>query len=80
MRLLHDPAVGVLAGPAGGAITNVTGPVVGVSNVHGPGAWEWLAGVDPGRAVVGYEHGSDLEDALAAGFTPLGPVRVWLRP
>ncbi|MFI8338546.1 hypothetical protein ACIF8W_00430 [Streptomyces sp. NPDC085639] len=33
----------------------------------------------PGLDVVGYEHGEDLEAAVRAGFTPIGPVRVWLR-
>lgn len=83
-RLLEDPAVHVLAGPACGAIANVTGSVVGVSNVFGDGVWDQLpdvvTGHAPGRAVVGYEHGEDLDAALAAGFTALGPVRVWLRP
>jgi len=33
----------------------------------------------PSLPVVGYEHGADLDAALAAGFTNLGPLRVWLR-
>lgn len=83
-RLLEDPAVHVLSGPGSGAIANLTGTVVGVSNVVGAGVWRRLpavvAGHVSGQAVVGYEHGEDLEAALAAGFTALGPVRVWLRP
>lgn len=33
----------------------------------------------PGRALVGYESGADLECARAAGFTAVGPQRVWVR-
>ncbi|OKK23026.1 hypothetical protein AMK16_05075 [Streptomyces sp. CB00455] len=32
----------------------------------------------PGLPVVGYESGDDLEAAVRAGFTPIGPLRVWL--
>ncbi|MET8752748.1 hypothetical protein ABZW32_22020 [Streptomyces sp. NPDC004667] len=32
----------------------------------------------PGLPVVGYEQGEDLEAAVRAGFTPIGPLRVWL--
>ncbi|MFD9573659.1 hypothetical protein ACFWBI_27950 [Streptomyces sp. NPDC059982] len=44
----------------------------------------WAAVLDavaarwPGLPVVGYEHGEDLDVALRAGFTPIGPLRVWL--
>jgi hypothetical protein len=33
----------------------------------------------PGRAVVGYERGQDLESVLGAGSTELGPQHVWAR-
>lgn len=29
--------------------------------------------------LVGYDHGDGLDAALAAGFRPLGPLRVWMR-
>lgn len=32
----------------------------------------------PGRALVGYELGADLEAALAAGFVDVGPQLVWV--
>ncbi|MFD8022371.1 hypothetical protein ACFV6G_18315 [Streptomyces lavendulae] len=32
----------------------------------------------PGLPVVGYEQGADLDAAVRAGFTPIGPLRVWL--
>lgn len=31
------------------------------------------------RTIVGYESGHDLERAVAAGFRPAGPLRVWMR-
>lgn len=76
-----------LAGRAGGrivtgAVASTGGDVVGVSNLFGA-AWAGVLGAVavrwPGLDVVGYEHGEDLETALQAGFTPIGPVRVWLR-
>lgn len=92
-RLLRDPSVRVLAAHhdgvlAAGAIVNVTGAVVGLSNVfqvHGAVACVWdqvasvVAGFFPGLPIVGYEHGAELDAALAIGFSDLGPVRVWLR-
>jgi hypothetical protein len=33
----------------------------------------------PDDALVGYESGEDLRLAEEAGFTPVGPLRVWLR-
>ncbi|MFF4645829.1 hypothetical protein [Streptomyces sp. NPDC001389] len=83
-----------LAGRAGGRITagavlSTGGGAVGVSNVFartGAGAdAAWAAALGaaarhwPGLPVVGYEHGEDLDAAVRAGFTPLGPLRVWLR-
>ena len=68
-----------------GAVARLGVGTVDVSNVHGVGGhavdWEELvravAKVFPGRELVGYEQGDDLEAALAAGFTPVGPLRVW---
>lgn len=91
--LLDDPDVAVLAALRdgriqGGAIANRSGAVAGLSNVftRGEGGAAWWAsvcaaarGVFPGRALVGYEHGDALEQALAVGWRPLGPLRVWLR-
>lgn len=34
--------------------------------------------VPDARSVVGYERGPDLDAALTSGFTPLGPLRVWM--
>jgi hypothetical protein len=88
--LLDDPDIRILAGrqPDGGpivagAILNATGDVVGLSNVFGEAQWRELpavaAAVFPGRPIVGYEHGDALEEALAAGFAPLHPLRIWVR-
>ncbi len=89
--LLDDPGIRILAarraegGPiAAGAILNATGQVVGVSNVFGdPETWRDLPAVAaaafPGRPLVGYEHGDSLAGAVAAGFAPVHPLRVWSR-
>lgn len=92
LRLLREPSVRILAAHhdgllVAGAILTLTGAVVGLSNVvqvlgAAPLVWDRLGSVvaahGPGRPIVGYEHGADLERALAAGFADLGPVRVWL--
>ena len=53
-----------------------------------PGFGAWAAAVrliglpaetHPGRAVVLYAWGADLETTLGAGFEPLGPQNVWIR-
>jgi hypothetical protein len=77
-----------LAGGAG-AVLSLAGGAVGVSNVSAaPGrrlvdafcdAAGMAAAWQPDRPVVGYEAGDGLHAALAAGFEPVGPLRVWLR-
>jgi hypothetical protein len=78
-----DPSVRTLAAEGAGAVANRTGSVVGVSNVSGDDAWTGLAEAVwrefPGLTLVGYEHGDDLDAALAAGFEEIGPLRIWLR-
>lgn len=87
--LLEDPSVLVLAAPdfAAGAVLSLGAGVVGVSNLfHGDQepdrAWQdcliAASAYCPGLTVVGYEHGPDLDVAERAGFTRLGPLRVWL--
>ncbi|MCX4540420.1 hypothetical protein [Streptomyces sp. NBC_01565] len=81
----HDGDGRVLAGAA----AHRTGAVVGISNVFSaPGtppdeAWTGslaaLAALWPGLPLVGYESGDDLTTATRHGFTPIGPLRVWLR-
>jgi hypothetical protein len=61
---------------------------IAVSNVFksgiadGPlwaGAVRAVARVRRGLPIVGYERGEDLAEARQAGFTVLGPLRVWAR-
>ncbi|MFD0357907.1 hypothetical protein ACFVHW_29855 [Streptomyces sp. NPDC127110] len=71
-----------------GAILSTGGGVVGVSNVFAHDDADadaaWAAALDaaarhwPELPVVGYEHGEDLDTAVRAGFTALGPLRIWL--
>lgn len=88
-ELLTDPLVTVLVRMDGaeivaGAIANRTGGVLGLSNVFGddpwPGAVAAAVARYPDLPLVGYESGVDLDAARAVGFTPVGPLRVWLRP
>jgi hypothetical protein len=37
------------------------------------------ADVFPGRDLVGYELGADLDAAMAVGFLAIGPLQVWIR-
>ena len=71
----------------GGAILHDAGKVVGLSNtwssddvpVDTRELLELAAEIHPGRAVVDYAWGADLETMLGAGFEPLGPQHVWIR-
>lgn len=68
-----------------GAVAHRVGSVVGVSNVFTqadlgttwtglvPAISAWFGGVP----IVGWERKSGLEAAVAAGFSTVGPVRVW---
>jgi hypothetical protein len=70
-----------------GAVARLGSGVVDISNAWAaPGQqldWTELAGVVaaafPGRDLVGYETGDDLEAAIAAGFEPVGDLRIWVR-
>lgn len=72
----------------GGAIANVTGEVVGLSNLFAAGdlddAWSGataaIATRFPASRIVGYEHGDDLAAALRHGYKALGDLRVWVKP
>jgi hypothetical protein len=75
-------------GAEGSVIANVTGAVVGLSNLVATGdvdaAWDCavrsVAAHFPGRPMVGYERDDDLAAAHRAGFTSTGPLRVWMKP
>ncbi len=91
--LLADPTVTLLAGRIDGDIVcgsalNTSDEVLGVSNVFASGcdidaAWEgtvtMASALYPTRPMVGYERPDDLEAPLQQGFTPIGPLRIWLR-
>jgi hypothetical protein len=91
--LLDDPDCVVLACrqdgiQVGGAIAFTAGGVIGISNVFKSEMadgllWEGVvravAELRPGLPIVGYERGEDLAAAQRAGFTALGPLRVWAR-
>ena len=90
--LWRHPRFTVLArnhgdGLTGGAILHDAGTVVGVSNTWSSAddpidprvLLEIAAETHPGRAVVGYAWGPELETMLGAGFEPLGPQHVWIR-
>lgn len=91
--LLADADCAVLAcrrggTQVGGAIAYTAGGVTGISNVFKSGiasgpSWEGVvravAELRPGLPIVGYERGDDLAEARRAGFTVLGPLRIWAR-
>jgi len=91
--LLDDPSVLVLAlhdgeDLRGGVVLNHGAGLVGLSNLFAAGGRDataiWSAAISaaashfPGLPLVGYEHGDDLAPALASGFSPAGPLRIWL--
>jgi hypothetical protein len=90
--LLENKDVAIVAGFRGGhivagAIANRSDDVVGWSNFfapateifdHATASLATIAGVFPGLAIVGYEHGDDLRNAHSIGFESIGPLRVWL--
>ena len=71
----------------GGAILHDAGTVVGLSNtwsaddapVDPRDLLAIASATHPGRAVVDYARGADLEAMVGAGFEPLGPMHVWIR-
>jgi hypothetical protein len=84
----RDPVV-LLTDGIGRVRVNRSGDDIGVSNVESegettePDLWHWLVAVVgdryPGLDVVGYESGSMLDAARGAGFTAIGPLRIWVR-
>ncbi|PYI55527.1 hypothetical protein DLM86_07280 [Paenibacillus flagellatus] len=75
-------------GGLSGFIASLGGGAVGVSNVFSAdppdeSLWEEITALAsmefPGLPIVGYERGGDLKAALSAGWTSIGPLRVWVR-
>jgi hypothetical protein len=90
--VLQHPAFRILAlrhdgSLVGGAVTHDGGGgALGLSNTWGEGSptasGEVLAAVaalHPDRAVTDFAQGAELDALLAAGFTAVGPQRVWVR-
>ena len=79
-RCNQDSSDGTIRFDAG-VIANTSSDCVGLSNLFGrnayPAAATLCAGIAPSLPVVGYERGQDLDDALNAGFTMTGQLRVW---
>jgi hypothetical protein len=70
----------------GGAIAHDGGDTVGLSNAWGAGrvaesdeVLRAVSALHPGRAVTDYARGAERDAMVAAGFTPLGQLRVWSR-
>lgn len=66
----------------GGVVLHDTSGAVGISNgwqVAWPDVVAAAGAIHPGRDLVDYAAGEDLDAAVAAGFAALGPQRVWLR-
>jgi hypothetical protein len=70
----------------GGAVAHDGGGAVGLSNTWGAGrvsesgdVLRAVSALHPGRAVTDYAEGDERDAMVAAGFTALGPQRVWIR-
>jgi hypothetical protein len=93
--VLDAPAFTVLARHSGGVLVGGAvvhrgdrrHDVVGLSNAWSTDSSEIVhaelltvvAALHPGAGVTDYAWGPDLDAMLAAGYTPLGPQRVWVR-
>jgi hypothetical protein len=86
---IHVLAYGDEVGPTAGAILHDAGTAVGLSNLWAvgdavdaglvAGALACIEARCGGRPVTTYAYGAALEAMLAAGFTAIGPHRVWAR-
>lgn len=90
--LLDRPDIAFLAKADGaaivaGCIANLSADCIGLSNVFAVAegrdafaeAARATAALRPDLPLVGYAYGAELEHALAAGFAPTGPLRVFLK-
>ncbi|MFZ1991522.1 MAG: hypothetical protein WAW96_17335 [Alphaproteobacteria bacterium] len=91
--LLQNPAVAIFAAHKGANIVAVCAAnrserAVGLSNFFTStdgdamallnAALAEIAAFAPGLPIVGYERGDALENAVRAGFSVVGPLRIWL--
>ena len=70
-------------GILGGLCLNESPHTVGITNTFGSAQTldlciAYAAQSFPGKALVGYERGDDLEQMLQRGFVALGELRVWI--
>ena len=77
VSLMDDPHVTFVAAVEGGtilggAIANVSGDVVGISNEFGRDCKGAVQHLHPDRTIVGYDR------EVPEGFHDLGPLRVWV--
>ncbi len=93
VSLLADPNIAFFAchrdkALVAGGIANRADDVIGLSNlfvVSGDPIAVWAGMINaaqvafPGLPLVGYQHSAALDAALACGFAPIGPLRVWMR-
>jgi hypothetical protein len=81
--VLGDPAFTVLTRAEAGAVVHASEGAVTVAHVFGDvPVSEWIglaATLHPGRPVTDYATDAALEEALDAGFEPVGPQVVWTR-
>jgi hypothetical protein len=70
----------------GGAVVHDAGGAVGLSNTWGAGrvaesedVLRAASALHPDRDLTDYGEGTDRDAMVSAGFTPLGPQRVWIR-
>ena len=82
-RILARRRAGALVG---GAVAHDGGRAVGLSNTWGEGTLATsdevltaVAALHPGRPLTDFARGTELDAMVAAGFTALGPQRVWVR-
>jgi hypothetical protein len=65
-----------------GAALNDADASCGISNTWGaewPDVVRVAASLRPGADLTAYAHGADRDAAVEAGFSPVGPQRVWIR-
>jgi hypothetical protein len=91
--LVSEPGVSFHSARFGGSFIGFSAfdgcGVIGISNVFGdevgpPNLWAAIVSeaerAFPGRAIVGYETGAELDAARSVGFRSLGTLAIWKSP